>query len=250
MHRNILNFVVDVVTLLTMLAMILTGLLIKFTLPPRRATGPHRTLWGWDRHDWGDFHFWTAVALGALLLVHVALHWKWVCATVADIVKRGRDKTPVMPGRIRNLYGVGFLAVIAAIIGGFLWLAAAGVETSGGQHDRGSGRGRAAAISGGGSEPLEAVETARSDRANSLRRRGSSELHIRGSTTLGEIARMTGISLTRLRTALGLPEDVSPDENLGRLGRAYGFEIPDVRKAVQRLQASDGAPSTNQGGTD
>ena len=82
MRRNTLNFIVDALTLLTMLVMVSTGLLIKYILPPRLGTGVHKSLADMDRHEWGEIHFWAAVVLGALLLLHVALHWKWVCATV------------------------------------------------------------------------------------------------------------------------------------------------------------------------
>jgi len=36
------------------------------------------TFWGLSRHTWIDIHDWVAVALLALVLVHIILHWKWL----------------------------------------------------------------------------------------------------------------------------------------------------------------------------
>ncbi|MBW7905805.1 MAG: DUF4405 domain-containing protein [Phycisphaerae bacterium] len=124
MRRNTLNFVTDTVTLLVMLSMIATGLLIRYVLPPGSRGGSGLSLWGWTRHDWGDLHFWLAVSLGALLLVHVALHWSWVCTTVKRFV---RPEAPLVCTWRRNVYGGAFIALLAGLVGGFVWLASANV---------------------------------------------------------------------------------------------------------------------------
>ena len=77
MRKNTLNFAVDVLTLLAILLMVGTGLVMKFTLPPGSG-GRGLILSGLGRHDWGDVHFWASVALGVLLVLHVALHWAYV----------------------------------------------------------------------------------------------------------------------------------------------------------------------------
>jgi hypothetical protein len=243
MRRNTLNFVVDTVTLLTMLLMISTGLLLKFVLPPRRGTGAYQMLWGWDRHDWGDVHFWTAVVLGGLLLLHVALHWKWVCATTRQFLQHGEERVPLTPASIRNIYGVAFLALIAAVIGGVLWFASAKVQIGRAEHEGGRGQRVAPATGGygrGGWQTDRQGDERGSGAGHAVRE--SDDFHIRGSTTLGEIERMTGVSVAGLRAELNLPEDVSPDERLGQLRRDHGFEMSDVREAVQRLRQQQTKP--------
>jgi len=127
MRKNTLNFIVDLAGLLAMLLMAFSGLLMRFVLPPRRGSGPHRTLWGWDRHDWGDLHFWAAVALGALLVLHVVLHWRWVCTTVVGFVRRGEAGAPATAG-VRCLWGLAFAVLLVALVGGMLWFASSGVQ--------------------------------------------------------------------------------------------------------------------------
>jgi hypothetical protein len=40
------------------------------------------TLWGWTRHEWGEFHFWVAWTMMAVLAMHLVLHWKWIVGIV------------------------------------------------------------------------------------------------------------------------------------------------------------------------
>lgn len=32
---------------------------------------------GWDRHEWGDLHSWLSYAFLGLIVLHMALHWRW-----------------------------------------------------------------------------------------------------------------------------------------------------------------------------
>jgi len=57
---------------------------------------------------------------------------------------------------------------------------------------------------------------------------------IDGSMTLAEVERLTGVPAAVVLRELGLPEDLPREENLGRLRRAHGFEMRDVREAVRR----------------
>jgi hypothetical protein len=138
MKRGTLNFVVDSLTFLVMLALVTSGLLVRFVLPP--GSGERRSLWTYTRHDWGDVHFWLAVALGALVLIHVALHWGWVCSVVQSWLPRARGAAPRSSGG-RNLAGAALLVAVAGLVGGLLWIAERNVVESGDgggrQHRRG-----------------------------------------------------------------------------------------------------------------
>jgi len=58
---------------------------------------------------------------------------------------------------------------------------------------------------------------------------------ITGRMTLYEIGKETGISAREIANALGLPQNISIDESLGRLRRRYGFAMQDVRDAIASL---------------
>lgn len=138
MNRNWLNFLIDGLTALVVLWLIYTGLLMYFILPPGSG---HRgmTLLGLDRHGWGDVHFWTSVAVLALVLVHVALHWSWVCTMVNRMLHRG-GRGPGSRLR-RNLIGVATILLLAGVMAGGLLLARAAIE-QGDQRPRRQQRGR------------------------------------------------------------------------------------------------------------
>jgi hypothetical protein len=36
------------------------------------------SVWGLTKHTWIDIHDWVAVALVAVVLLHIILHWKWI----------------------------------------------------------------------------------------------------------------------------------------------------------------------------
>ncbi|MFC1921628.1 DUF4405 domain-containing protein [Chloroflexota bacterium] len=36
------------------------------------------TYWGLTKHTWIDIHDWVAVALVAIVVLHIVLHWKWI----------------------------------------------------------------------------------------------------------------------------------------------------------------------------
>jgi hypothetical protein len=115
MTRNAFNFVIDAASFLVVLGLIGTGLINRFVLPPRSGG---MSVWGLTRHDWGDVHFWLAVVAGGLLLVHLALHWQWVCVTACRLLPyRGTNPAAGHPVG-RSLVGV---ALIAVVIGAF-WL--------------------------------------------------------------------------------------------------------------------------------
>lgn len=62
---------------------------------------------------------------------------------------------------------------------------------------------------------------------------------IAGSMTLREVEQRSGVPAAALVEELGLPANLPTDEKLGKLRRQYGFEMSDVRKAVERLQRQD-----------
>jgi len=86
MKRNTANFILNLLAFFVLWAMVLTGYLIKFVLPPRMG---YRglSLAGWDRHQWGELHFILSLIFLILMILHLILHWKWICGTVVFWVK-------------------------------------------------------------------------------------------------------------------------------------------------------------------
>jgi hypothetical protein len=87
MSKSTVNFLVDAVALAAIMLLSATGALIHYVLPP--GSGHFSQLWGMDRHQWGQIHFWLAVVLLSTLALHLLLHWRWVVCMVRGRPGRG-----------------------------------------------------------------------------------------------------------------------------------------------------------------
>ncbi|MCC7408173.1 MAG: DUF4405 domain-containing protein [Phycisphaeraceae bacterium] len=137
MKRATLYWWLDSALGLTGLGVLMTGLLMEFVLPAHSRSA---NVWGWTRHDWGELHFMLALGVLVLIGVHLLLHWGWVCTMSRKVL--GGTSVRVRRGG-RWLAGAAAVAVVAGLVGGFLWLASVNVQDNGGQ-GMGLGRGRQA----------------------------------------------------------------------------------------------------------
>lgn len=120
MKRNTWNFIIDLLAFLGFVLMTVTGLIMWVILPPGTGGGHEgkgknsiHLLWGLDRHDWGEVHFWIACGLMAVLMVHIFLHWKW-------IVNAFKGKPGEESGHRVALGLIGLLFLLGLLIAPFL----------------------------------------------------------------------------------------------------------------------------------
>jgi hypothetical protein len=82
--KSKLNFITDALMFLVITAMAGLGFLMKYVLVPGRerwvkyGRNVNLTLFGWDRHDWGDIHLDLGLIFLGLLVVHIILHWRQI----------------------------------------------------------------------------------------------------------------------------------------------------------------------------
>lgn len=253
MSKNKLHLVVNVLAYLVMVCLAATGLLILYRLPHGSPRDGLRML-GMDRHGWGGLHWYLAITLLVLTVLHVMLHWKWVTNTLGSLFRRAQAGAGAGGSAVLLALALVTAAVVAAP-----WLIAVerGEREGGHGHGKG-GKGRGAAetavgtatdvpaAKGGGRGGRQ--EKGRSGEAESHEghAHGASGGHaIRGRDTLADAAREAGVPAARLIAELKLPAGTDPLERLGRLSQGHGFEIDDVRDAVERLKApAKPAPTT------
>ena len=72
------------------------------------------TLWGFDYDAWSGIQFGLLAVLTVGILVHVMLHWSWVCNVLAN--RLGGRKSRVDEG-MQTIYGVGLLIILLNVIG-------------------------------------------------------------------------------------------------------------------------------------
>ena len=212
MKRNTLNFLVDLVSALIMLGIVATGLIMRFVLPP--GSGAARRLWALNRHEWGDVHFWLAVAAAAaaaVLLVHLVLHWQWVTVMISRMLLR-RSPTEVPSRLCRNVAGAALLSLVIGALTAFVFVARNSTVTA----PRGQDGGPAGRAFRGGAAP--------------------SGEHLYGSMTLAEAAIACGMTVDELRERLQLPASVPADHRLAWLWRDYGLSLQQIRQIVLQDQ--------------
>ena len=71
------------------------------------------TLWRLDYDAWSGIQFGLLGVLAAGILVHVMLHWSWVCNVIASaLAGKGR-----VDEGMQTIYGVGLLIVLLNVVG-------------------------------------------------------------------------------------------------------------------------------------
>jgi hypothetical protein len=191
MKRSKLNFIFDAVGFAGFVFLTTTGVLMRYVLPP--GSKRFMTIWGLDRHEWGDIHFWISIVFLGLLAMHLLLHWRWI---VNIITGRPREGSGLRAG----------LGIVGAV--GLLALAIAPLLS-----------------------PVESTLESRSGRDLSSVQHGN--VQVWGSMTLSEAEKATGVPAEHIIKQLGLTPDLVEDECLGDLRKMYGFTMDDVRRIIQ-----------------
>jgi len=119
MSRNSVNFLLDTVLLLVLLSVLLTTGVVRFVFPPGPQAGDWR-VWGYGYDAWSWVQFALQAVMGVAVLVHLVLHWKWVCGFVAFRYGRWRGERISLNEANVTLYGVSVLIAVLAVLGGLL----------------------------------------------------------------------------------------------------------------------------------
>jgi hypothetical protein len=111
------NFWLDVFLLLLFIALCTCSVIVEFVFPPgTEADG--WLLWGKSYSEWSRIQFAMIATLAAGVLLHVTLHWGWVCGVVVSRL-RGKQsgKAVVHDDPYRTLWGVGLLILVVNVVG-------------------------------------------------------------------------------------------------------------------------------------
>jgi len=85
MKRSRFILFIDVVAFIAFIFLTSTGILLHYLLPP--GSGRWSGIWGLNRHEWGDIHFWISFVFFAVLAAHLVFHWR-----VLKNMIRGRER--------------------------------------------------------------------------------------------------------------------------------------------------------------
>ena len=138
MEKGKLNFVIDALMFILLMAIAGMGFLMKYVLIPGQETprvyGRHVELylWGMNRHGWGDIHLYLAFTLLAVLVIHLILHWQMIVGLYGRRIASPQMRT-----------GLAFaLLILTVLLLYFPFLVTPEVQERGPGLGQGRGRGR------------------------------------------------------------------------------------------------------------
>jgi hypothetical protein len=114
--RTDVNFCLDAILLLLFVALCTSSVILEFVFPP----GPQAEgwlLWNKSYSEWSRIRFAILTVMAAAVLLHLMLHWSWICGVVASRLGRKKDAASVRDDPSRTLWGVGLLIVILNLAG-------------------------------------------------------------------------------------------------------------------------------------
>ena len=109
--RTLVNFWLDTLLAVVFVVLSVSAVVVQFVFPPGIAAGGW-TLWGMSYGQWCSIQFSLIATLGLGVLVHVMLHWTWVCSV---LVKRVLHQGQLPDNGTRTIYGVGLLICLLVI---------------------------------------------------------------------------------------------------------------------------------------
>ena len=219
LDKTKINFLIDALMFLCMMAIAGLGFLMKFVLPPGRERVAKYgnvgvSLFGMDRHEWGTIHLYLAFFLLALLAVHVVLHWKMILTLFAKLLP---------DARARRIAASSFIGVSAfLIVVPFL----VKPEISSLSEAELAAGGEGCLIEAGEEVTIctGCDEVAPSAKAGKF-------VPVSGET-IREICEKHGMPPHFLKRSLGIPESVSDETSFSDLLKGYQFQMKDVERVL------------------
>ena len=111
--RSWINLLLDAALLVVFTALCFAAVVVRFVFPPGPAAAGW-TLWGLDYDAWGGIQFGLLAVLAGGILVHVMLHWSWVCNVIAS---RMAGRGGRVDDGLQTIYGVGLLIGLLLAVG-------------------------------------------------------------------------------------------------------------------------------------
>jgi hypothetical protein len=121
--KSQLNFVIDALMFLVIMAMAGLGLLMKYVLVPGRerwvkyGRNVNLTLFDWDRHDWGDIHLYLGPFFLGLLGLHIILHWRQIVGLFQGFVPPERRSLVLLAFVLLAVFLIYFPFLVSPEIG-------------------------------------------------------------------------------------------------------------------------------------
>lgn len=116
MQRATLNLALDAVLLAVCALLVWLCVAVDVLFPPPTQAIGWR-LWGLGYDGWARLRLFVAAGFAVLVLLHVMLHWSWVCGVVAKKLSVLLQRKVAADEANQTLIGVAFLLLILHVLG-------------------------------------------------------------------------------------------------------------------------------------
>jgi len=217
--KSKINFLIDALMFLCMMAIAGLGFLMKYILPPGKERvlkygNVELSLFGMDRHEWGAIHLYLAVSLLALLALHIVLHWKMIVNLFQKLIARAAARRVITP----SFVAVSLLLLTAP------FLVRPNIQPIGAAGNPGD----ACLVQVGGElEPCDGCGESGA---------GAGGRMLSGTMTLHEISQSYSMPIHFLKKSCGIPESTPNDATLAQLEQKYRLDTRKVEQIIQNYQ--------------
>ena len=221
LDKSRINFLVDALMFVCMMAIAGLAFLMKFILIPGKerlakyGRSVDLLLFGMDRHTWGTIHLALGFVLIGLLALHIILHWNAIVGLFQRLVANQKARQIIAPA-----------FVLASVI---LLIAPLAVKPE----IQEIGKGRSAHLEGSNSSCGGCPENV----AHETDHKTDGLMEIRGFMTLAEVSEKHNVPIHCLKTHLGIPASAPDTEKLGTLKETCNFRMSDVEKVIALYRA-------------
>jgi hypothetical protein len=128
MTKTDVNYWLDGFLLAVFCLLCWVSVVVRFVFP----AGPDAygwRLWSWSYEQWANFQFTLLSILASAIVLHIMLHWSWICGvTASKFNKRQAGAAKNRDEASRTLWGVGLLIGILNLLGLAIALTALTIE--------------------------------------------------------------------------------------------------------------------------
>jgi len=224
------NIIIDLIMLLLMMSIAGIGFLMKYVLVPgfKRnvlyGNNVELEFLGKTHHQWGTIHLILSIALLALLLLHIILHWKMI----VSISKR------MIPIRIIRIVFFGLILTMGLFLIIFPLLVKPEVVEKEALYRNIQG----IRLLHSDNPQVNIVENKQIYKKRNVEIRHAQineEIEISGSQTLQFVAEKYKVPASVIAADLNIPKGLN-EEKLGRLKKQYPFQMEDVRASITKYK--------------
>lgn len=110
-YSTIINFWLDAVLLVLLMLQAWIFAVLHVVFP--RGAGPDWTIWGATPLDWAEALLAVFCVFGFAVVLHVMLHWSWICGVVTTKLLRRKARKD---DGSQTLIGVGLIVVLVHLL--------------------------------------------------------------------------------------------------------------------------------------